>query len=217
VTYYGEEIGMEDSCVRYNDDHNQPGRKCNAGETTDSDSRYRTPMQWDDTKNGGFSDADNPWLPAGDKYREVNVKAQQGKAGSHLEIYKSLQKFRHEHPAMKSSLFGFKIVELSENVFAFKREMANRKDESVLVMINFGDKTEEVEIQQKITGLPDNVRVEIVGGNSNFKKGDEIKIEGKLSLPAYESILTVYGSGSIFVMSKILMGLIGMLWMWKFL
>lgn len=216
VTYYGEEIGMENSCVIYNDDHNQPGRRCNAGETTNSDSRYRTPMQWDDSKNGGFSEAERPWLPIGDKYLEVNVKAQQGKVGSHLEIYKSLQKLKHEHPAMKSSLYGFKIVELSENVFAFKREMANRKDESVLVLINFGDKSEEIFIQEKLTGLPDSVRVKIVGGNSQFKIGDEIKIDEKINLPPFESIVAGYNGGAVLMtLSKILMAFIGVFWVMK--
>jgi alpha-glucosidase len=205
VTYYGEEIGMENSCVIYNSDHNQPGRRCNSGETTNSDSRYRTPMQWDDSKNGGFSEADSPWLPIGDKYREVNVKVQEGKSGSHLEIYKSLQKFRHTHKAIKQgTLDGFKMVELSENCFAFKRELPIEDGESVLVMINYGSRDEEVKIQEKLEKLSDTIEVKIVGGNSNFAVGQKLNIKEALNLPAFESIVAVYNAGIAITISKLL-------------
>lgn len=205
VTYNGEEIGMEDSCVVYNQNPNLPGRRCNTGETSNSDSRFRTPMQWDDTKNGGFSENDNPWLPIGDKYREVNVKIQEGKAGSHLEIYKTLQKFRHSHKAMKSSVNGFKLVALSENAFAFTREMSRRADESVLVLINFGGNEEIVKIQEKITGLPDFIRVKIVASeNSKFVENQEVEIVGEMKLSPFESIVAVYNNSNAIKFSKIL-------------
>lgn len=206
---------MEDSCVVYNADHNLPGRRCTPGQTTNSDSRYRTPMQWDDSKNGGFSTADLPWLPIGDKYREVNVAAQQGKAGSHLEIYKALQQFRHTHDAMKSPLSGFKMVELSPNSFAFKREVPSKQEESVLVLINYGGSAETVNVQEKLIDLPDNVRVKIVGETSSFKVDQEVKIAGNFTLPAYESIVAVYNGGILSVLSRILTAAIAALWMMK--
>lgn len=215
VTYYGEEIGMEDSCVVYNADHNLPGRRCAPSENTNSDSRYRTPMQWDDTKNGGFSTADLPWLPIGDKYRQVNVAAQQDKAGTHLEIYKALQNFRHTHDAMKSSLDGFKMVELSKNSFAFKRELTSKEEESVLVLINYGDSAETVKVQEKLIGLPDNVRVKIVGEKSSFKINQELNIAENFTLPAYESIVAVYNEGISLIFSRILGAAIAAYWVMK--
>jgi alpha-glucosidase len=120
VTYYGEEIGMSDSCAKFeNPDHNIPAVKCNPAENEHSSDWVRSPMQWDDTKNGGFSSADKTWLPVNDNYNTVNVKAQQGREKSHLEIYKSLMKLRKNEAILESDKFEIKT--LGVNSFAFKR------------------------------------------------------------------------------------------------
>ena len=120
VTYYGEEIGMYDSCAKFeSSDHNIPAVTCDSL-TNDFQSEWaRSPMQWDETKNGGFSTADKPWIPIADNYRTISVKAQQGKDKSHLEIYKSLLKLRKNEAILQSDKFEIKA--LGENSFAFKR------------------------------------------------------------------------------------------------
>ena len=37
----------------------------------------RTPMQWDDSKNAGFSTADTTWLPVPSGYHTTSVKAEE--------------------------------------------------------------------------------------------------------------------------------------------
>ena len=93
---------MEDSCVFYDQNHNNPGFRCTEVNQPITDAKYRTPMQWDNSTNGGFTNSTRPWLPIGEKYQTVNVAAQTGLAGSHLEIYRSLQKMR-KHDAIKNS------------------------------------------------------------------------------------------------------------------
>lgn len=56
----------------------------------------RTPMQWDDTKNAGFSTAEKTWLPVADNYKDVNVQKEETNDKSHLKVYKSLQELRKE-------------------------------------------------------------------------------------------------------------------------
>jgi len=86
--YYGDEIGMGDNI-----------------ELEDRDG-VRTPMQWDDGPNAGFSTAPAGRLyapviagsPYG--YAEVNVAAQQGDPGSLLQWIRSALHLRRRHPAM---------------------------------------------------------------------------------------------------------------------
>lgn len=120
VTYYGEEIGMYDSCAKFeSDNHNLPAVKCDPEVTDHQLDWVRSPMQWDDSVNGGFTTSDDPWIPVADNFKTINVKAQVGKENSHLEIHKSLLKMRKHDAIMESEIFDIKA--LSENSFAFKR------------------------------------------------------------------------------------------------
>ncbi|XP_053660688.1 maltase A1-like [Anopheles marshallii] len=91
VTYNGEEIGMDDVWISYNDTVDPAA--CNAGpdryQYTTRDPE-RTPFQWDSTKNAGFSTADHTWLPVSPNYTEVNVEKQLTAERSHLRVYRQL-------------------------------------------------------------------------------------------------------------------------------
>lgn len=121
VTYYGEEIGMEDSCAKFPDeDHENPAVVCEAADKLKFvDVWARSPMQWDGTPSGGFTKDDKPWIPMGEKHTEVNVQAQLGKEKSHLEVYRSLMKLRKNKAIVDGEIF--EIKKLNDNSFAFKR------------------------------------------------------------------------------------------------
>lgn len=92
---------------------------CNTNETnyyTVSRDPARTPMQWDDSKNAGFSRA-KPWLPISTNYKCVNVKTQRAQKRSHLNVYKRLAKLRKEasliDASYESALFG--------DIYTYKR------------------------------------------------------------------------------------------------
>ena len=57
----------------------------------------RTPMQWSDEKNAGFSQS-VPWFYVNENYKTINVKAQEEDEDSILNFYRKLLKFRKEHP-----------------------------------------------------------------------------------------------------------------------
>jgi alpha-glucosidase len=119
VTYYGEEIGMADSCAKFGSNHNNSATKCDPNTTDYSDAWCRSPMQWDDTDHGGFTKDRVAWIPIGDNYKTVNVKAQSGKEKSHLEIHRQLLKLRKNKAIMESDKFEIKV--LGEYSFGFKR------------------------------------------------------------------------------------------------
>lgn len=121
VTYYGEEIGMADSCAKFLDtNHVNPAVTCDeADRLLPTDTWVRSPMQWNNKSNGGFTADPTPWIPIGENYEQVNVEAQQNKAKSHLEIYRSLLKLRKENAIKESD--DFEIKKLNDNSFAFKR------------------------------------------------------------------------------------------------
>lgn len=111
VTYYGEEISMKDQYISYEDTLDPQG--CQMG--PDRYERFsrdpaRTPMQWDDTPNAGFSTADKTWLPMGEDYPTVNVKLQKQNLISHLNIYRTLVAIRKETSILYGD-YDFPIVD----------------------------------------------------------------------------------------------------------
>ncbi|XP_068082069.1 maltase 1-like [Anabrus simplex] len=119
ITYAGEEIGMEDTPVTWDENLDPAGR--NAGPkyyqyiTRDP---QRTPMQWNSEKNAGFSDANSTWLPINENYKTVNVEAQLN-GPSHLSVYKALVKAR-KSPAIMYGSLDMKVLN-NNTVLAFTR------------------------------------------------------------------------------------------------
>jgi glycosidase len=119
VTYYGEEIAMKDQFISYEDTLDPQG--CQMGpDRYEKFSRdpARTPMQWDDTFNAGFSTSDTTWLPMGENYPTVNVKLQKENLVSHLNIYRTLVALRQEASVLYGS-YDFPIVD--EDAFTLTR------------------------------------------------------------------------------------------------
>ena len=59
----------------------------------------RTPMQWDASLNGGFSDH-TPWLGVNPNYKEINAASQMANDSSVFRFYQKLISLRKEHPIM---------------------------------------------------------------------------------------------------------------------
>ena len=57
----------------------------------------RTPMQWCDEKNAGFTEG-TPWLKVNENYQGINVKAQEARDDSLLAFYRRLTALRHQEP-----------------------------------------------------------------------------------------------------------------------
>jgi alpha-glucosidase len=98
-------------------------------------------MQWDDTPGAGFT-VGEPWLPIADDSTEVNVAVQQENADSMLAFFRRLTGLRRKLPALKVGSYN-SIETGNDAVFAYLR---GHEGQRVLVALNFGDESQQVEI-----------------------------------------------------------------------
>lgn len=101
----------------------------------------RTPMQWNDEKNAGFSVAE-PWIGLPENYKRVNVKAEEKEEDSILAFYKELIRLRKEKPVIADGRIEFLCRE-DEDILAYRRCLG---EEELIVFCNFRGK--EVRINE---------------------------------------------------------------------
>ncbi|WP_214307851.1 glycoside hydrolase family 13 protein, partial [Staphylococcus pseudoxylosus] len=96
----------------------------------------RTPMQWNDQTNGGFSEH-SPWFPVNPNYKTINVANQQQDPNSILNFYKSLIVLKKSDDIYTYGTFDL-IDKHNEQVFAYTRTLNNKK---VLIVGNLTNQT----------------------------------------------------------------------------
>lgn len=119
VSYYGEEIGMTDVWISWNDTVDPSACHTNPDiyERFSRDPE-RTPFQWSNAQNAGFSTAKKTWLPVADDYKTVNVLRERDASLSHLNIYKQLHALRNESTLRHGSV---EVKAVTQNVLGVKR------------------------------------------------------------------------------------------------
>jgi len=133
LMYYGEEIGMRTTPPARKEDVQDPIGKFGWPAEKGRDGE-RTPMQWDTSKNAGFSGAERPWLPVPPSAAEYNVQAESNDPASILSFYKRVLALRRSEPAFQ----GEQCVLLDQGnpfVLSYLRKNPHR-GESVLVVLN---------------------------------------------------------------------------------
>ena len=103
----------------------------------------RTPMQWNDGENAGFTDGE-PWIALNPNYREINAAAQMAEEDSIWKCYQKLIRLRKEYPVFAEGEFGM-LLEDDENIFAYTRTDACSQ---LLVICNFYGRTVEVDLEE---------------------------------------------------------------------
>ena len=110
---------MSDSCAYFEGENHDQGFACGENDNREFQLDWtRSPFQWDDTENGGFSSAPKTWLPVAKNYKEVNLKAQIANDNSHFNVFKKLIALRKNKAIMEGT---FVIKTLTNNSFDFKR------------------------------------------------------------------------------------------------
>ena len=147
--YQGQEIGMEnlsfqsiaeiDDISTIDQYHVALDAGLSEKEALACVSRYsrdnaRTPVQWDNSANAGFS-REEPWIPVNPNYKRINVASQIQDPESLLSYYKKLTALR-KNPAYKETLVYGDFVPYMEdrhNLMAYYR----KGDKTLLVLGNF--------------------------------------------------------------------------------
>jgi alpha-glucosidase len=102
----------------------------------------RTPMQWSDAPNGGFTTG-RPWLPLASNYQSVNVEAQRRDPKSMLALHKRLIALRRAEPSLQTG--SIEVLHGEGNVLAYIRGGRFQ------VSLNTGDKPERAPLAPKGT------------------------------------------------------------------
>ncbi len=108
----------------------------------------RTPMQWNDGANAGFTEG-TPWLKINPNYREIHAKGQIGDEDSIFSCYQKLIRLRKEYSVFVDGDFQM-LLENDRNIFAYTRTNA---DSRLLVVCNFYDTTVSYSLEEDVTDM----------------------------------------------------------------
>ena len=131
----------------------------------------RTPMQWDDSANAGFTDGE-PWLPVNPDHAEVNAEAARGDPDSVYHHYRRLVDLRDDHPALVDGEY-VPLTPDHPTVWAYDRAGAG---ERFRVVLNWTD-------------VPTDPPVDVTGENliENYESTDRLR--------PYEARIHRHGGG----------------------
>lgn len=139
----------------------------------------RTPMQWDESKNAGFSNAE-PWIRVCGNYKEINAEKCLADKDSVFYYYQKLISLRHELPVITDGVYELLDAE-NEKVYSYLRKGEN---ETLVVSCNFTDETVEYEMDQKAKELIQTKESSLV--IANYKDTPE-QLTEKVELKPYEA------------------------------
>lgn len=108
----------------------------------------RTPMQWDDSVNAGFTTG-TPWIKVNDNYDKINAKSQVDDPDSIFSCYKKLVQLRKDYPVFVDGKFTL-LLEDDENIFAYSRK---NEEKTMIVVCNFFDKEIPMPLAKECEGM----------------------------------------------------------------
>ena len=92
----------------------------------------RTPMQWNNSENAGFTDG-TPWIEVNSNYKEINAERELAEPDSVFHYYKRLIELRHSMEIVVYGSFEM-IMKENEQIFAYKRSL---NGQTLYVFCNF--------------------------------------------------------------------------------
>ncbi|WP_339314793.1 alpha-glucosidase [Paenibacillus sp. FSL M7-0896] len=103
----------------------------------------RTPMQWDATRNGGFTTGE-PWLPVHPNYKEINMEANLKDPDSVFHCYRKLIELRKNNPIVVWGDFEL-VTGVPDQVFMYFRRY---EGQTWLVTANFSGEPITLELPE---------------------------------------------------------------------
>lgn len=172
--YYGDEIGMADvpippDEVKDPQGLNMPGKNL-------SRDPGRTPMQWDDSPQAGFTEG-TPWLRVARTFRRHNVAAEREDEHSFLSFYRRLISLRQREPSLEVG--NYIPVHSDHQMLAYLREAPGHP--RFLIVVNFTHRPCYFQPKElKLRG-----QVEVATG----REVESIRIDGHVNLSGDEAVV----------------------------
>ena len=190
--YEGDEIGMKNcpftrkdfrdvEAINYYNAQIKAGKKVLdflPGLLARSRDNARTPMQWSDAKNAGFTTGDKTWIKVNPNYKKINVKAEKKDPSSILNYYKKMIKARKANPGLTYGTYA-QVDPQNKEVFAYTR---NYKGKLFLVVLNFKGKNNIINTSIKEL---DTKTILI----NNYEETPKITSDGTIDLKPYEAVV----------------------------
>jgi len=148
--YNGDELGMTNAGFSKAEDYrdvqtlNEYQRQKNLGTdmqkylqrmSFESRDNSRTPFQWNNSKNAGFSTG-KPWIAVNPNYTTINVAAQEKDANSTLNYFRKVVKLRKDNLVLVYGKYTL-LDGQNDDTYSYTRELDGKK---LLVLLNFKSK-----------------------------------------------------------------------------
>lgn len=133
----------------------------------------RTPMQWDNSANAGFSEV-RPWIKVNPNYTEINAQEQLNRDDSVFHYYQKLIALRKQKEIIVYGNFELLLPE-DEDIFMYTRALEKEK---LLVICNFSKK-------ERVVKLPDGFEA----GDILITNYENPEISDEMKLRPYEAIV----------------------------
>ena len=116
----------------------------------DSRDNARTPVQWDSSKNAGFTTG-TPWLPVNPNYKKINVAEQEKDPESVLSYYKKLTALRRNPEYKETMVYGDFVPFMADEdrLMAFYR----KGEKTLLILGNYRKEERELELPAPVKKL----------------------------------------------------------------
>ena len=138
----------------------------------------RTPMQWDDSENAGFTEG-TPWIMVNPNYKEINAKEQMARPDSVFHFYQKLIRLRKEREIIPYGEYELLLPE-DPDLYVYTRALGEHK---LLVICNFRK-------EEKAFTLPEGFdprKGEILIGNYPDRE-----LQNTMTLKAYEALAILW-------------------------
>ncbi|XP_022429650.1 neutral and basic amino acid transport protein rBAT [Delphinapterus leucas] len=179
ITYYGEEIGMRNILAT------------NLNETYDVDTLLsKSPMQWDNSSNAGFSEGNHTWLPTSSDYHTVNVDVQKTQPRSALKLYQELSLLHANELLLSRGWFCY--LRNDNHSVVYTREL-DGIDRVFLMVLNFGELS-LLNLKEMISDIPTRVRIRL-STNSAYE-GREVDTHA-ITLDKGEGLILEYNTRNL--------------------
>lgn len=137
----------------------------------------RTPMQWNDSKNAGFSDFNRTWLKVNSNFKDINVDQAKKDPNSVFYYYQKLIWLRHNYSIVTTG--EYRLIDNNSQVFSYERV---NSDEILLVICSFAHETIQYTVPLDLKQLEHKV---LISNGDHYEWDDN----GNIILQPYAAIV----------------------------